>query len=162
MSYLAKLILVAAVTLTALPASAQETSDRYGVSQDWAMFAEEGLCWVTTTNSGPGRRIYLSITVFKGKRDPQVSVMADQRLPRSAGLSLRVGDQRYALKSNGRSAWPPKSADKKIIARLQKSDGAAARQIMLEQPGIGDITFSADGFRKAFAETLNMCDRATD
>jgi len=149
-----RVLLTAFLCALAAPALASDepVSTRNGVSGDWALFSEDGLCWTVTAQRYSGKQIFLSVTVFEGKGAPQVSVMAADRLPVSAGLGLNVGAKTYRMTSDGRSAWPPKSADPQIIAQL-----AANHEATLVQPGNPSIRFSPKGFARAYNKTLERC-----
>jgi hypothetical protein len=136
---------------------------RYDSSKNWSMFADQDVCWVASAAKyANGNNILMMVTTFRGKGAPQVSFRGQPRLSKSAGLSLNIDKERYALKSDGKTAWPRKQADNAAIKHLFASDLSGEAGIELQLRKRLTLHFSASGFRKAFTSIMKKCNRPLD
>ena len=166
---------VAAMSLTAGAAAAQETSQRVAAKTDWSIFVEEDptQCWIVSApkesvHTRDGRvvavrrgDIYL-FTSFWPESDKmgEVSFMAGYPFEDGATVELNVGDSEFELFTDGEIAWAASPEDDRRIATAMKR-GVEAEVVGLSSRGTRtEDTFSLMGFTAAYEDARERCAEA--
>jgi len=147
----------------ALTQSLAATGD--SASGTWTVYKEgrgaKTTCWAIMENEGKARlngsHVYVAVTKFP-KKPLELSVYSEKRLPKSAGLTLSIGQRSYNLQSTGTAAWLADPDHKRAIEDL-KVLGASRRNanFSVSIPKAGSFDFSAKGFTPALSLLLKSC-----
>jgi len=157
------LICAALIALGAL--SPTYAADSIGNVGKWSVFEERSgtmkTCWTATANDRRillnGSLLYVAVTKHSG-RQPELSVYADRRLPRSGGLTIAIGQSTFRLRSTGQYAWLDQRTDKLAINALKQVEAAGGNaNFTVSIPNVGVFDFSAKGFAAALDMTLKRC-----
>lgn len=161
-----------AVMLAALPAVAQETSNRVAVKTDWDIFVESDptQCWVVsvpkeTVNTRGGKvvsvrrgDIYLIVSFWpEQKLMGEVSFTGGYPFASGSTVELSVGSSTFELFTDGETAWASNAeADRTIAAALKR--GAEAKVVGRSSRGaVTTDTFSLMGFTAAYEDARKRC-----
>lgn len=145
--------------------SPSHAADSIGNVGKWSVFEERNdtikTCWVATANDRRillnGSLLYVAVTKHSG-RQPEVSVYADRRLPRSGGMTITIGQSKFRLRSTGQYAWVDERTDKLAINALKRVEAAGGKaNFYVSIPKVGVFDFSANGFAAALDITLKRC-----
>lgn len=131
----------------------------------WSVFKEgrapNATCWAVTANDGAARLngslLYVSVTKPPGKA-LELAIYSDHRFPKSAGMTLTIGQRRYPLHITEKAAWLSDHADKRAIEdlkALETSPGPARFGVSI--PALGTFDYSAKGFTAALDIALKSC-----
>jgi len=146
-------------------ATQSRAADRDSFFGTWSVFKEgsgsKATCWAVTAQEGDARLngspLYVSVTKFPGKA-PELAVYSDQRLPRSAGLTLSIGQRRYHLESTGGAAWLHDPDNRRAIEDLKAAETSRGNSdFSVSIPKLGSFGYSAKGFGAALDQALKSC-----
>lgn len=171
---LTRALIAASLSLAALAASAQESSNQVAANTDWYVFQEDApskQCWAvskpkeTVNTDSAGRlksvsrgEILLFVSYLPGSGvNGQVSFDGGYPFASGSEVTVDIGGQTYALFTDDDNAWAPSSDDDaKIIAAMKR--GASA--IVTGRSGRGTITkdtFSLLGFTASVEDAAKRC-----
>ncbi len=161
------------LALSAIGATAQESSNRVAAKTDWSVFVDDNPteCWavsspketVNTDESGRIKavsrgRIYM--LVFHRPSDGingQIQFAGGYPFADGSTVSLKVGDSEFELFTDGESAWPATASDDaKIITSMKRGANAIATG-RSSRGTITKDTFSLFGFTAAMEEVEKRC-----
>lgn len=141
-SKLARGLCIAAFTIAAGAATAQESSNRVAANTDWSVFVEENPkeCWSVskpkeTINTKDGRVVAVSrgdILLFVSYRpgsnvNGEVSFTGGYPFASGSTVSLTIGGETFQLFTDGEWAWSKDAdMDAKIIAAMKRGADAVA------------------------------------
>lgn len=172
MTYRISLALVALMGLApALPAIAQESTNRVAANTDWSVFVEESPkeCWGVsapkeTVNSKDGKPvsvkrgdILLFVTYRPGAAEGEVSFSGGYPFASGSKVELDIGGTKFDLFTDGEWAWSggPED-DARIVAALKTGSSA----VLSGRSGRGTQTkdtFSLLGVSAALDEAKKRC-----
>lgn len=172
MRYRISLALVALMGLApALPAIAQESTNRVAANTDWSVFVEESPkeCWGVsapkeTVNSKDGKPvsvkrgdILLFVTYRPGAAEGEVSFSGGYPFASGSKVELDIGGTKFDLFTDGEWAWSggPED-DARIVAALKTGSSA----VLSGRSGRGTVTkdtFSLLGVSAALDEAKKRC-----
>lgn len=172
MRYRISLALVALMGLApALPAIAQESTNRVAANTDWSVFVEESPkeCWGVsapkeTVNSKDGKPvsvkrgdILLFVTYRPGAAEGEVSFSGGYPFASGSKVELDIGGTKFDLFTDGEWAWSggPED-DARIVAALKTGSSA----VLSGRSGRGTQTkdtFSLLGVSAALDEAKKRC-----
>lgn len=156
----------------ALPAFAQESTNRVATKTDWAIFAEDNPkeCWgvsspkesVNTKDGKPAsvRRgdIRLFVTFRPGTGAAgEVSFTGGYPFAPDSTVNLKVGDKSFELFVDGEWAWPQNSADDASVLAALKAGESATLSARSARGTQTKDTFSLLGFTAAMQEAESRC-----
>ncbi|CTQ49534.1 invasion associated locus B family protein [Jannaschia donghaensis] len=167
--------LLASATLAAalaVPAAAQDSSNRVNTETDWSIFVEDNptQCWIVSapksirnTRDGqevPARRgdIRLFVSYWPGN-DKKGEVSATGGYPYADGstVTIEIGSDRYEMFTDGELAWAASPTDDaRIIASMKRGSQA----VVSGRSGRGtqtQDTFSLLGFTAAVSDAESRC-----
>ncbi len=160
---------IAAFSLMAMGAYAQESSNRVAANTDWSVFVEGNPqeCWSVskpkeTVNTKNGsvvavkRGDILLFVSFRPGANGEVSFTGGYPFRDKSTVSLTVGTDTYQMFTDGEWAWSKQGDDAKIIAAMKK--GATA--VLVGESGRGtrtQDTFSLLGFTAAVDDAGARC-----
>jgi len=141
-SKLARGLCIAALTIAAGAATAQESSNRVAANTDWSVFVEENPkeCWSVskpkeTVNTKDGRVVAVNrgdILLFVSYRpgsnvNGEVSFTGGYPFASGSTVSLTIGGETFQLFTDGEWAWSKDAdMDAKIIAAMKRGADAVA------------------------------------
>lgn len=144
--------LAAALALLALAGPAIG-GDRIGIYKGWGAFhdAQPPRCYAIAQPlvSGGRSRGWASVATWPGRGlRGSLHIRLSRERDRSAGVTLSVGERRFALVANGNDAWAADApSDRAIVAALR-----GGRSMSVEAVGAGGQPF-ADTYALAGAAT---------
>lgn len=165
-------VLAVAAGSAALPALAQESTNRVATKTDWAIFAEDNPkeCWgvsspkesVNTKDGKPAsvRRgdIRLFVTFRPGTGAAgEVSFTGGYPFAPDSTVNLKVGDKSFELFVDGEWAWPQNSADDASVLAALKAGESATLSARSARGTQTKDTFSLLGFTAAMQEAESRC-----
>ena len=171
-SKLARGLCIAAFSLIATGAVAQESDNRVAANTDWSVFVEDSPkeCWSVskpkqTVNTKGGRAVAVNrgdILLFVSYRpgsgvSGEVSFTGGYPFKPDSTVSLTIGNDVYQLFTDGEWAWSKGAEDDaKIIASLKR--GASAVAVAESSRGTRtEDTFSLLGFTAAVDDAAARC-----
>lgn len=127
--------------------------DLVGVYGAWGAFREPGRCYAIARpvlRGGSARwRPFASVGTFPGRgQRNSLHVRLSRARDRAAGVTVTVGERRFALVANGTDAWAPDLAAERAIVDAMRS----GRSMSVETVGAGGRPF-ADTYRLDGAAT---------
>ncbi len=163
---------VAAAAFMAMPALAQDSSNRVDAKTDWSVFVEDNPteCWVVSApksvvNTKDGKVVAVNrgdILLFVSFRpgtnvDGEVSFTGGYPFNEGSTVNLKIGSASYDLFVDGEWAWPASAdEDSKITTSLRR--GASATITGNSSRGTTtEDTFSLLGFTAALEEAQKRC-----
>lgn len=167
-----KVALALAAAAMALPAAAQESSNRVSTETDWSVFVEEDprQCWIVSApksirNSRDGRevaakrgdiRLFVSFWPAQGKKG-EVSVTGGYPYRDGSTVSMTVGSDSFEMFTDGELAWAASpDEDQKIVDAMRRG----AQAVVVGESGRGtrtEDTFSLLGFTAAVEDAAARC-----
>lgn len=172
MSFARMTLAGAMALLMAVPATAQESSNRVAANTDWSVFVEANPaeCWAVsapkeTVNSRDGapvdvRRGDIRLIVFyRPSENINGQVMFTGGYPFAEGstVSVKIDDTTYQMFTDNETAWPASEEDDaRFVAAMKR--GADA--VITGRSGRGtqtQDTFSLLGFTAAVEEAARRC-----
>ncbi|MGB3556586.1 MAG: invasion associated locus B family protein [Jannaschia sp.] len=168
-----KAIGFALLSLTlAMPATAQESSNRVNTETDWSVFVEDNptQCWIVSApksirNTRDGREvaarrgdIRLFVSYWPGA-DKKGEVSATGGYPYADGstVTIQIGSDTYEMFTDGELAWAASPTDDaRIIASMKRGTQA----VVSGRSGRGTATqdtFSLLGFTAAVEDAETRC-----
>lgn len=161
-----------ALSLAALPALAQESTNRVATKTDWSVFTEDKPskeCWGVSSpkesvNTRDGQAVsvkrsdvLLFITFRPGQPAGEVSFTGGYPFAKDSKVDVDVGGKKFELFSDGEWAWTSgPDDDAKLMAALK----AGAEASLTAHSGKGTQTkdtFSLKGFSAAMDEAASRC-----
>jgi hypothetical protein len=157
---------------TALPAAAQESTNRVAAETDWSVFVEESprACWSVsspkeTVNTRAGQAVQVrrgDILLFVTYRpndgvNGEISFTGGYPFAPDSTVSVEVGNQTFQLFTSGDWAWPANPEDD---SRLMAAMRAGAEAVVTGRSARGTTTqdtFSLFGFTAATEEAARRC-----
>ena len=156
----------------ALPAAAQDSTNRVSTETDWSIFVEDNptQCWIVSApksirntrdgNEVQARRgdIRLFVSYWPGQ-EKRGEVSATGGYPYATGstVTVTVGDQAFAMITDGELAWAASPADdQRLIDAMRRGSQA----VVVGQSGRGtrtEDTFSLLGFTAAVQDAETRC-----
>ncbi|UWQ21451.1 invasion associated locus B family protein [Jannaschia sp. W003] len=167
-----KLALALAAAAMALPAAAQESSNRVSTETDWSVFVEDDptQCWIVSApksirNTRDGRevaarrgdiRLFVSYWPAQGKKG-EVSVTGGYPYRDGSTVSMTIGSDTFEMFTDGELAWAASPEDDaRIVASLKRG----AQAVVVGESGRGtrtEDTFSLLGFTAAVDDAAQRC-----
>jgi hypothetical protein len=167
-----KVALALAATLFALPAMAQESSNRVATETDWSVFVEDNptQCWIVSApksirNTKDGREvaarrgdIRLFVSFWPGQdKKGEVSVTGGYPYRDGSTVSMTIGSSSFELFTEGELAWSASPAeDQRIVSAMKRG----AQAVVVGVSGRGtrtEDTFSLLGFTAAVEDAETRC-----
>ena len=167
-----KVALVLATAIFALPAFAQESSNRVATETDWSVFVEDNptQCWIVSApksirNTRDGREINarrgdirLFVSFWPGQeKKGEVSVTGGYPYRDGSTVSMTIGSSSFELFTEGELAWAASPAeDQRIVAAMKRG----AQAVVVGVSGRGtrtEDTFSLLGFTAAVEDAETRC-----
>jgi hypothetical protein len=165
----------AAAALLALPAAAQESTNRVAANTDWSVFVEEASgdkpkeCWavsapkesVNTRNGAPAQvsrgDILLFVTFRPGLAEGEVSFTGGYGFAPDSKVALDIGGTAFDLFTDGEWAWSggPED-DAKIAAAMRAGAQIVVKGTSARGTDTAD-TFSLLGISAALDEAKKRC-----
>ena len=170
-SFMTRALFGVALSLAALPALAQESTNRVATKTDWSVFTEDNPkeCWGVsspkeTVNTRDGQPvsvkrsdILLFITFRPGQSGGEISFTGGYPFAKDSTVDVDVGGQKFQLFTDGEWAWTAgPEDDAKLMAALK----AGAEATLTARSGKGTQTkdtFSLKGFTAAMDEAAGRC-----
>lgn len=172
-STITRLVTTGALAMTlALPAQAQDSSNRVNTETDWSVFVEDNptQCWIVSApksirNTRDGAEvaalrgdIRLFVSYWPGN-DKKGEVSATGGYPYADGstVTIAIGSDSYEMFTDGELAWAASPTDDaRIIASMKRGSQA----VVSGRSGRGtqtQDTFSLLGFTAAVADADSRC-----
>jgi hypothetical protein len=156
----------------ALPAGAQESSNRVNTETDWSVFVEDNptQCWIVSAPKSirnvrdgqevPARRgdIRLFVSYWPGAdKRGEVSVTGGYPYADGSTVTITVGSTTFELFTDGELAWAASPTDdERIVAAMRR--GAEAVVVGRSARGTRtEDTFSLMGFTAAVEDAEGRC-----
>ncbi|WP_371157922.1 invasion associated locus B family protein [Jannaschia sp. 2305UL9-9] len=156
----------------ALPAVAQESSNRVNTETDWSVFVEDNptQCWIVSApksirNTRDGRevaarrgdiRLFVSYWPGDGK-EGEVSATGGYPYADGSTVVIEIGSDRFEMFTDGELAWAASPTDdQRIIAAMKRG----AQAVVTGRSGRGTQTedsFSLLGFTAAVSDAEARC-----
>jgi Invasion associated locus B (IalB) protein len=170
-SWMTRALATAALTLAALPAVAQESTNKVAQKTDWSVFTEESPkeCWgvsspkesVNTRDGAPvsvkRSDILLFITFRPGQANGEISFTGGYPFAKDSKVDVSIDGAKFALFSDGEWAWTSgPDDDAKLMAAMKKAGTAT----LTAHSGKGTQTvdtFSLKGFTAAMDDAAGRC-----
>ncbi|WP_179378369.1 invasion associated locus B family protein [Jannaschia marina] len=161
-----------AAAILALPAAAQDSSNRVNTETDWSVFVEDNptQCWIVSApksirNTRDGQEvaarrgdIRLFVSYWPGS-DKKGEVSATGGYPYADGstVTIQIGSDAFEMFTDGELAWAASPTDdERIITAMKRG----AQAVVVGRSGRGtrtEDTFSLLGFTAAVADAENRC-----
>ena len=167
-----KVALALAAAAFALPATAQESSNRVSTETDWSVFVEDNptQCWIVSApksirNTRDGQEvaarrgdIRLFVSFWPGQdKASEVSVTGGYPYRDGSSVSLTIGSSSFELFTDGELAWAASpEEDQRIVAAMRRG----AQAVVVGESGRGtrtEDTFSLLGFTAAVQDAESRC-----
>jgi hypothetical protein len=155
----------------ALPAAAQESTNRVNTETDWSVFVEDDptQCWIVSApkeirNIRDGREveaqrgdIRLFVSYWPGQdKKGEVSTTGGYPYADGSTVQLQIGSDTFELFTEGELAWAMPDDDPRIIAAMR--GGAEALVVGRSSRGTRtEDTFSLLGFTAAVEDAEARC-----
>jgi len=169
-SLFGRALAVAAFSLAATLASAQESTNRVATMTDWNVFTEESPkeCWGVSkpkesVNSRDGQPVsvrrgdILLFVTFRPGKPGEISFTGGYPFASGSTVDVTVDGQPYQLFTDGEWAWPGSAEDDaKLLAALKNGTSAT----LTARSGRGTQTadtFSLRGFTAAMEDAEKRC-----
>ncbi|MBT0957472.1 hypothetical protein IV417_08740 [Alphaproteobacteria bacterium KMM 3653] len=168
-----KSVLLSAVCgAMALPAMAQESTNRVAAKTDWSVFVETNPqeCWSVSApkevvNTKDGRvvavrrgDILFFVTFRPGANvNGEVSFTGGYPFDGGSTVNLNIGGTEFELFSEGEWAWPASPADDAKIITAMKRGASAVLSAQSSRGTQTKDTFSLVGFTAALEEAEKRC-----
>ena len=139
--------------------SADENFDPIAEFDEWALFQDEGACWLTSNPvfiSKPeeaAEKYYLFVSFFFGSAEPEISYYLN-----GSGGDDRVayaGEEVSDLFFHEDTYYPYSHDDITFLMSMLKSDQVSIHPVGSDVP---EVKFSLDGFREAYNEVARVCE----
>ncbi|MEM7490132.1 MAG: invasion associated locus B family protein [Pseudomonadota bacterium] len=159
-------------TTLALPAAAQESSNRVSIETDWSIFVEDNptQCFIVSAPTGirntrdgqevQARRgdIRFWVSYWPGQdAQGQVSLTGGYPYADGSTVTVQIGSDSFELFTDGELAWAASPAeDQRIIAAMRRGSEA----VVSARSGRGtrtEDTFSLLGFTAAIEDAERRC-----
>lgn len=156
----------------ALPAAAQESSNRVNTETDWSVFVEDNptQCWIVSApksirNTRDGRevaarrgdiRLFVSYWPGDGKKG-EVSATGGYPYADGSTVTITIGSDSFEMFTDGELAWAASPTDDQRIIEAMKR---GAQAVVAGRSGRGtrtDDSFSLLGFTAAVADAEARC-----
>jgi len=169
-SLFGRAVAVAAVSLAASLAGAQESTNRVATMTDWNVFTEENPkeCWGVSkpkesVNSRDGQPVsvrrgdILLFVTFRPGKPGEISFTGGYPFAGGSTVDVAVDGEPYQLFTDGEWAWPGSAEDDaKLLAALKK--GTSATLTARSGRGTQTVdTFSLRGFTAAMEDAEKRC-----
>jgi hypothetical protein len=169
-SLFGRALAVAALSLAATVASAQESTNRVATMTDWNVFTEESPkeCWGVskpkeTVNTRDGQPVsvrrgdILLFVTFRPGKPGEISFTGGYPFAAGSTVEVAVDGQPYQLFTDGEWAWPGSPEDDaKLLAALKA--GTSATLTARSGKGTQTVdTFSLRGFTAAMEDAGKRC-----
>lgn len=171
-SNIARILSIGALAVAAVPAAAQESTNRVAAKTDWSVFVEDDPteCWgvsapTETVNKKDGRVVAVrrgDILLFVAYRPGsgvkgEVSFTGGYPFAGGSTVTLDISGTSFELFTDGEWAWPASPQDDaKIITAMKR--GANAKVTGRSSRGtVTEDTFSLLGFTAALDEAETRC-----
>jgi Invasion associated locus B (IalB) protein len=169
-SLLGRALAVAALTLAATVANAQESTNRVATMTDWNVFTEESPkeCWGVskpkeTVNTRDGQPVsvrrgdILLFVTFRPGKPGEISFTGGYPFAGGSTVEVAVDGQPYQMFTDGEWAWPGSAEDDaKLLAALKA--GTSATLTARSGKGTQTVdTFSLRGFTAAMEDAEKRC-----
>lgn len=146
-------------TFFAMSSSADENFDPIAEFDEWALFQDEGACWVTSNPvfiSKPeeaAENYYMFVSFFFGSAEPEISYYLNGS--GADDLVAYAEDEVSDLFFHEDTYYPYAEEDISFLMAMLKSDRVSIHQIGSDVP---EVKFSLDGFREAYNEAARVCE----
>ena len=159
-------------TLVALPALAQESTNRVATKTDWSVFTEDKPtkeCWGVSSpresvNTRDGAAvsvkrsdILLFITFRPGQTAGEVSFTGGYAFAKDSKVDVDIGGQKFQLFSDGEWAWTSGPGDDAKLLTALKAGAEASLTAHSAKGTQTKDTFSLKGFSAAMDEAAGRC-----
>lgn len=144
------IVLLALTTAAAAPGPARELLGVYGA---WGAFRDQGRCYAIArpalATRGTRNRPFAGVGTFPGRgQRNSLHIRLSRERDRSAGVTLSIGERRFALVATGADAWAPDARSERAVVAAMRS----GRSMSVEAVGRGGRPF-ADTYRLDGAAT---------
>lgn len=170
-SLLGRLALVAALSLTALLAHAQESTNRVATMTDWNVFTEDEPskeCWgvskpkesVNTKEGKPAavnRSDILLFVTFRPGKPGEISFTGGYPFAPGSTVEVAIDGQPYQFFTDGEWAWPGSPEDDAAVLAALKGGTTAVMSAMSGKGTKTVDTFSLRGFTAAMEDAGTRC-----
>ena len=138
---------------------ADESFDPIAEFDEWALFQDEGACWVTSNpvfiskQEEAAENYYMFVSFFFGSAEPEISYYLN-----GSGGDDRVayaGEEVSDLFFHEDTYYPYAEDDITFLMGMLKSDRVSIHQVGSDVP---EVKFSLDGFREAYNEAARVCE----
>jgi hypothetical protein len=170
-SLFGRTLAVAAITLAATSAFAQESTNRVATMTDWNVFTEDNPqkeCWGVskpkeTVNTRDGQPVsvrrgdILLFVTFRPGKAGEISFTGGYPFAGGSTVEVVVDGQPYQLFTDGEWAWPGSASDDAALLAAMKKGTTA---VMTARSGKGtqtQDTFSLRGFTAAMEDAEKRC-----
>ena len=170
MSHLSRALGAAAIALAAMPALAQESTNRVATMTDWNVFTEESPkeCWGVskpkeTVNTRDGQPVsvrrgdILMFVTFRPGKPGEISFTGGYPFAGGSTVKVDVGGKSFDLFTDGEWAWPGSAQDDAALLAALKAGSDA---VITARSGKGTQTkdtFSLRGFTAAMEDAGARC-----
>lgn len=164
---------LAAAVAFALPAFAQESSNRVATQTDWSVFVEDNptQCWIVSApksirNTKDGREvaarrgeIRLFVSFWPGQeKKGEVSVTGGYGYREGSTVSMTIGSSTFELFTDGELAWGASPAeDQRIVNAMKRGSQAVVVGVSQRSGTRTEDTFSLLGFTAAVEDAESRC-----
>jgi invasion protein IalB len=163
---------LAVPALAAMPAMAQESTNRVATKTDWSVFTEDKPskeCWGVSSpkqsvNTRDGQAvsvkrsdILLFITFRPGQSNGEISFTGGYPFAKDSKVEVNIGGTKFDLFTDGEWAWTSGPDDD---AKLMTALKAGSEAVLTAHSGKGtqtQDTFSLKGFTAAMDEAAGRC-----
>ena len=138
--------------------SADENFDPIAGFDQWALFQDEGACWVTSNplfiskQEEPVENYYMFVSFFFGPAEPEISYYLNGS--GEDDLVAYAGEEVSDLFFHEDTYYPYAEDDITFLMGMLKSDRVSIHQVGSDVP---EVKFSLDGFREAYNEAARVC-----
>lgn len=169
-SLFGRLAILAAMTLAAFGAKAQESTNRVATMTDWSVFTEEDPkeCWgvskpTETVNTRDGQPVavkrsdILLFVTFRPGKPGEISFTGGYPFAAGSTVEVAIDGQPYQFFTDGEWAWPGSPEDDATVLAALKGGTSA---VMTAKSGKGTQTvdtFSLRGFTAAMEDAGKRC-----
>lgn len=139
--------------------SADENFDPIAEFDQWALFQDEGACWVTSNplfiskQEEPVENYYMFVSFFFGSAEPEISYYLNGS--GEDDLVAYAGEEVSDLFFHEDTYYPYAEDDITFLMGMLKSDRVSIHQVGSDVP---EVKFSLDGFREPYNEAARVCE----
>ena len=139
--------------------SADENFDPVAEFDEWALFQDEGACWVTSNpvftrkQEEAAENYYMFVSFFFGSAEPEISYYLNGS--GEDDLVAHAGEAISDLFFHENTYYPYSEDDISFLISMLKSDRISIHQVGSD---VLEVKFSLDGFREAYNEAARVCE----